>query len=140
MIHRSRRNVAKCRPDNGCIERHWSRARAIIVHESTLPEIEKIWDNTPFLKNIIVVGTPKGRALSYESLIAKASEKLAAAKTTKEDIINGLEAGAWLQPTPTYPYNTISPLPPPVSAAGVEPASQTRVRDSVCGNGLRVRR
>ncbi|MGZ9257309.1 MAG: AMP-binding protein, partial [Candidatus Binatia bacterium] len=24
-----------------------SRARALIVHESTLPEIEKIWDNTP---------------------------------------------------------------------------------------------
>ena len=50
-----------------------SRARAIIVHESTLPEIEKIWDNTPFLKHILVVGTPKGKALSYESLIAKAS-------------------------------------------------------------------
>ena len=40
-----------------------SRARAIIVHESTLPEIEKIWDHTPFLKHVIVVGTPKGKAL-----------------------------------------------------------------------------
>jgi benzoate-CoA ligase len=63
-----------------------SRARAIIVHESTLPEIEKIWDNTPFLRHIIVVGAPKGKALSYDSLIAKASDKLEAEKTTKDDV------------------------------------------------------
>jgi benzoate-CoA ligase family protein len=63
-----------------------SRARAIIVHESTLPEIEKIWDHTPFLKHVLVVGTPKGKALSYESLIAKASDKLDAEKTSRDDV------------------------------------------------------
>jgi len=63
-----------------------SRARAIIVHESTLPEIEKIWDNTPFLKHVIVVGKPKGKALSYESLVAKASDQLEAAQTLKDDV------------------------------------------------------
>ncbi|HEY7554896.1 MAG TPA: benzoate-CoA ligase family protein [Candidatus Binatia bacterium] len=63
-----------------------SRTRAIIVHESTLPEIEKIWDRTPFLKHIIVVGAPKGKALSYESLIAKASDKLEAEQTTRDDV------------------------------------------------------
>ena len=63
-----------------------SRARAIIVHESTLPEIEKIWDNTPFLKHVIVVGTAKGKALSYDMLIAQASDKLEAAKTLKDDV------------------------------------------------------
>jgi benzoate-CoA ligase family protein len=63
-----------------------SRARAIIVHESTLPEIEKIWDNTPFLRHILVVGAPRGKALSYDSLIAKASDKLEAEKTTKDDV------------------------------------------------------
>ncbi len=63
-----------------------SRARAIIVHESTLPEIEKIWDNTPFLRQIIVVGAPKAKALAYEGLIAKASDKLEAEKTTKDDV------------------------------------------------------
>jgi benzoate-CoA ligase len=63
-----------------------SRTRAIIVHESTLPEIEKIRDRTPFLKHIIVVGTPKGRALSYESLMAKASDKLEAEQTTRDDV------------------------------------------------------
>jgi benzoate-CoA ligase family protein len=63
-----------------------SRARAIIVHESTLPEIEKIWDRTPSLKRIIVVGTPRGEALSYEGLIAGASDKLDAEKTTRDDV------------------------------------------------------
>ena len=63
-----------------------SRAQAIIVHESTFPEIEKICDVTPFLKHIIVVGTPKGKALAYERMIAAASEKLEAEKTTRNDV------------------------------------------------------
>lgn len=63
-----------------------SRARAIIVHESVLPEIEKIWHDTPFLKHILVVGKPTGRALSYEDLIAKASDRLEAEKTTRDDV------------------------------------------------------
>jgi benzoate-CoA ligase len=63
-----------------------SRARAIIVHESALPEIEKIWHDTPFLKHILVVGKPVGRALSYEDLIAQASDRLEAEKTTKDDV------------------------------------------------------
>ena len=63
-----------------------SRARAIVVHESTLPEVEKIWDRTPFLKHVIVVGKPKGKALSFESLTARASDKLEAAKTTRDDV------------------------------------------------------
>jgi benzoate-CoA ligase len=63
-----------------------SRARVIIVHESTLPEIEKISQSTPFLKHIIVVGTPRGRGLSFEQLISKASDKLEAAETSKDDV------------------------------------------------------
>ena len=63
-----------------------SRAQAIIVHESTFPEIEKIRDATPFLKHIIVVGTPRGKALAYEGMIARASEKLEAEKTTRDDV------------------------------------------------------
>ena len=63
-----------------------SRARAIVVHESTLPEVEKIWDRTPFLKHVIVVGKPKGKALSFESLTARASDQLEAAKTTRDDV------------------------------------------------------
>ncbi len=63
-----------------------SRARALIVHESVLPEIKKIWDGTHFLKHIIVVGKPIGKALSYESLIDKASDKLEAERTSKDDV------------------------------------------------------
>jgi len=63
-----------------------SRARAIVVHESVLLEIEKIRDRTPFLKHVLVVGTAKGKAHSYENLIAKASDKLEAEKTTKDDV------------------------------------------------------
>jgi benzoate-CoA ligase family protein len=63
-----------------------SRARAIIVHESVLPEIEKIWNNTPFLKRVIVVGAAHGKALSYEEAIAKASDKLEPERTTRDDV------------------------------------------------------
>jgi benzoate-CoA ligase family protein len=63
-----------------------SRARAIVVHESVLPEIEKIWNDTPFLKRVIVVGAARGKALSYAEVIANASEKLDPEKTTKDDV------------------------------------------------------
>ena len=63
-----------------------SRARAVIVHESALPEIEKIWDGPRFLKHVIVVGKARGKALSYESLIAKASAKLDAEATSKDNV------------------------------------------------------
>jgi benzoate-CoA ligase len=63
-----------------------SRARAIVVHESVLPEIEKIWNDTPFLKRVIVVGAARGKALSYAEVIAHAPEKLDPEKTTKDDV------------------------------------------------------
>ncbi len=63
-----------------------SRARAIIVHESTLGEIEKIQHNARFLQHLIVVGKPKGKMLSYEKLIARASTKLDAEATSRDDI------------------------------------------------------
>jgi benzoate-CoA ligase len=63
-----------------------SRARTIVVHESTLPEIEKIWHKTPFLRQIIVVGKPRGKALSYETLMAQASDELDAEQTTRDDV------------------------------------------------------
>ena len=57
------------------------------MHESALPEIEKIWDQHAVLeKNHRRRQAPRGKALSYEELIAKASDKLEAEKTTKDDI------------------------------------------------------
>ncbi len=63
-----------------------SRARAVIVHESALPEVEPICDRSRFLKDVIVVGKSKGKALAYESLVAKASSKLEAEPTSKDDV------------------------------------------------------
>src|SRR5918994_4282637 len=61
-----------------------SRARAVVVHESVFPEIDKI--DSRFLKHVIVVGKAAGKALSYEDLIARASDKLAAVPTNRDDI------------------------------------------------------
>ena len=63
-----------------------SRARALIVHESLLPEIEKIWNNTSYLKHIIVVGPGRGKAHSFESLIAGAPDKLEPEPTHRDDV------------------------------------------------------
>jgi benzoate-CoA ligase family protein len=61
-----------------------SRARAVVVHESVLPQVENI--STPFLKHIIVVGKPAAKALSYDNLIAKASDRLEAETTNRDDV------------------------------------------------------
>ncbi len=63
-----------------------SGAPLMIVHESVLPEVEKIWDRPPHLKNVLVVGTPKGRGLSYESVVGQASTELTAEPTNRDDI------------------------------------------------------
>ena len=63
-----------------------SSARLMIVHESVLPEVKKIWDRPRQLKYILVVGTPTGRALSFESVVGKASTDLTAEPTNKDDI------------------------------------------------------
>jgi benzoate-CoA ligase len=61
-----------------------SRARAAIVHESVLSEIESI--SARYLKHVIVVGKPTGKALSYERLIASAADKLEAEATNRDDV------------------------------------------------------
>ncbi len=63
-----------------------SRAEVAIIDESALPEFEPIWDRPRHLKAVLVVGRPKGRALSFESLISKASSRLEAEPTTKDDV------------------------------------------------------
>ena len=64
-----------------------SRARALIVHESSLPEIEPVRDRSRYLRHVIVVGRPKGRALAYDSLVSKASATLEAEPTSKDDVV-----------------------------------------------------
>lgn len=64
-----------------------SRARILIVHESSLPEVEPVWDHSRYLRHVIIVGKPRGKALAYDSLIAKASTKLEAEPTSKDDVV-----------------------------------------------------
>jgi benzoate-CoA ligase family protein len=64
-----------------------SRAKVVIVHESSLSEIEPVRNRSRFLKHVLVVGRPTGKTLSFESLIAKASSKLEAEPTSKDDVV-----------------------------------------------------
>jgi len=63
-----------------------SKAKVMIVHDSVLPEVEKIWDKPLHLKHVLVVGTPVGRAVSFDSVVSKASNVLEAEPTQKEDV------------------------------------------------------
>ena len=63
-----------------------SRAKVLVVHESCLAEVERVWNQARYLKSILVVGKPSGRALSFESTIAKASPALEAEPTSKDDV------------------------------------------------------
>lgn len=63
-----------------------SRARVVIVHESSLSELEPVWDRSPYLKRALVVGSPAGKSLSFSSLLAKASDRLEAEPTSKDDV------------------------------------------------------
>ena len=65
---------------------HDSRARVMIVHESALSEVEPAWDQSRFLRHVLVVGKPRGRALSYESVLSKASTQLDAEPTGRDDV------------------------------------------------------
>jgi benzoate-CoA ligase family protein len=63
-----------------------SRARVVIVHESVLPEVEKIRNNTRYLRHVIAVGKASGKTLSYEEITGKASAELAAEPTKRDDV------------------------------------------------------
>src|SRR5919108_3492599 len=63
-----------------------SRARAVIVHESVLAQIEAVRDRARFLKNVVVVGKAREKTLSFETLTAQASEKLEVETTSRDDV------------------------------------------------------
>ncbi|HXG51894.1 MAG TPA: benzoate-CoA ligase family protein [candidate division Zixibacteria bacterium] len=63
-----------------------SRARAAIVHESVAGEFEKIRGQARFLKHLVVVGGPRPGGLSFDALLDKASDRLEAEKTSKDDV------------------------------------------------------
>ena len=63
-----------------------SRARILIVDEASLSEVSAVWDRSRYLKHVIVVGKPSGKALGYEPWIAKAAAALEPEPTSKDDV------------------------------------------------------
>jgi acyl-coenzyme A synthetase/AMP-(fatty) acid ligase len=63
-----------------------SRAKVLVVSPSLLPKIEAIKSELKHLKQIIVVGVASVGAVSYDELVAHASETLEAAETSKDDM------------------------------------------------------
>ena len=63
-----------------------SRARLAIVHDSSLPEVEKVIDRCRDLRHIVVVGKSSERAVSFDALVARASDHLEPEPTHKEDV------------------------------------------------------
>lgn len=61
-----------------------SGAKTLIVHDVLVKEIEKIKDNTPYLKNIITVGNVDGYQ-AFDDFIKNESADLEAARTNKDD-------------------------------------------------------
>lgn len=64
-----------------------SRARIVIVHESALGEIEAIAEGLRYLQHVVVVGTPRGRALSFEALLDRQPVELDAEPTGRDDVV-----------------------------------------------------
>ncbi|MBI2361255.1 MAG: benzoate-CoA ligase family protein [Deltaproteobacteria bacterium] len=63
-----------------------SRAKVVIVHDSSLAELEPACDCARYLKHTLVVGRAPGKWLSFWSLLGKASDRLEAEPTNKDDV------------------------------------------------------
>jgi benzoate-CoA ligase len=63
-----------------------SRAKIVIIHESALPELASVWDYSRYLKNVVVVGNPAGKALAYEPLVARYSTTLEPEPTHRDEV------------------------------------------------------
>lgn len=63
-----------------------SRAKVAVVSEELLPLIEEIRDELIFLKHLVVVGNANGNDISFNVLVACASEELVSADTSKDDV------------------------------------------------------
>jgi benzoate-CoA ligase family protein len=63
-----------------------SRAKVLVVSQDLVPKIEAIKEGCKYLKCIVVVGKASWGALSYNELVAGASERLEAAATSKDDM------------------------------------------------------
>jgi benzoate-CoA ligase len=70
-----------------------SRAPVLIVDTAFLPEVEKILEQTVFLKKVVVCGERDHNHLSFSELIEKAGTSFTAAATTCDDAAFWLYSG-----------------------------------------------
>jgi benzoate-CoA ligase len=70
-----------------------SRAKVLIVDSPFLPEIEKILDQTLFLKEIVVVGGESGEYGNFSRLMSQAATQFSAARTSSDDVAFWLYSG-----------------------------------------------
>ncbi len=64
---------------------NYTRARLLVVHQSTLDAVEQVRSGCPFLKQVLVVGGPSGRHLSYERELEAARPEAKGAATHRDD-------------------------------------------------------
>ncbi|HZV95369.1 MAG TPA: AMP-binding protein, partial [Candidatus Nitrosocosmicus sp.] len=62
-----------------------SRARVLVVSEALYPVVAPILGEARFLERVVVTGKPIGAALAFDDLVARASDRLEAAETSKDD-------------------------------------------------------
>jgi len=70
-----------------------SRARVLVVDSVFIPEIEKILDQTRFLRSIVVVSGEDHAHLSYGDLMKQASDRFEAVETSPDDVAFWLYSG-----------------------------------------------
>jgi len=63
-----------------------SRAKVLVVSEDLLPKVEAARKESRYLRHTVVVGQPDAGAIRYDAIMAKASDKLEAAQTSKDDM------------------------------------------------------
>ena len=80
-----------------------SRAQALVIHSSLLERVESIRSKLRYVKHLVVAGDAAKGDLSFEELMASASDELEAADTSKDD------SAFWLYSSGTtgFPKGTI---------------------------------
>ena len=80
-----------------------SRAQALVIHSSLLERVESIRSKLRYVKHLVVAGDAAKGDLSFEELMASASEELAPADTSKDD------SAFWLYSSGTtgFPKGTV---------------------------------
>ncbi len=73
-------------PDDYAYFLNYTRAKVVIVDESTLPLIEKTMHRSRFLKHVLVIGNNSKKYLSFQDLLSSASEKLVVEPTHADDV------------------------------------------------------